>query len=428
MSDLVEKIKSDDGLGLVPVCFLPGPVGRLLGRSAFKLDSDALYIGDGPAALRLEWLEVAELQAKSGRLTVACRNGSVHELHCGGRARANAVAVLAQKLRDESLCFDSFLRQAAPVDVQRGLSLFAECLAWRGMPYARAAKALLRTAADNYFSDIHLEPVDHEKVKVTYRLTKEVYNALEISRYHHERLTARLKHLAGCMAHQNDIAQEGAFRHEDYAVRFSCFPTGNGERVSLRIITAVRFPVVSALGWSEDAVQRWLTPLKESRGLFLISGPVGSGKTTALYATLAQLASESGNLRVVTVEDPVEAAIPGICQSSLDQLKEKDLATAFRHLLRQDPDIIALGEIRDIKCIKEALQAGLSGHLVLATFHAGSIEETLDRIRQMGGDDLLVLSGLRGILHLDLKRGDNEEFLPEVAFSLIDGKETRAAA
>lgn len=423
MSDLAEQTKSDDGFGLVPVCFLPGPVKRLLGHSTFRLEADALCVGTGSETVRLEWPEISDFSAKAGRLSVECCDGKVVDLYCGGRARE--IAALALRLRDEFMQFRDFLRQPRPINVQQGLKFFAGCLDWRAMPYVRAADVLLRTAADNCFSDIHLEPVGMAKVKVTYRLAGEVVNALEISQRHHERLTARLKHLAGCMSHQNDVAQEGAFRQNDHAVRFSCFPTGNGERVSLRIITAVRFPVVAALGWPETAVRQWLSQLENNRGLFLISGPVGSGKTTALYATLAQLAAETGSLRAVTVEDPVEAVIPGICQSSLDQLKEKDLAAAFRHLLRQDPDIIALGEIRDLKCIKEALQAGLSGHLVLATFHAGSIVEALDRIRQMGGDDLLVLSGLRGILHLNLKRGMAGELFPEVSFGLFDGKELR---
>ena len=242
--------------------------------------------------------------------------------------------------------------------------------------------------------------------------------------FQHDRVTARLKHLAGCLAHIADTAQEGAFRHGGISVRVSTFPAGNGERVSLRIISPVRFKKVADLGWSKDVAGKWLENIRGQRGLFIISGPVGSGKTTAMYATLSELSTADNALRVVTVEDPVEAVIPDICQSSLDQLKEKDLSQAFKHLLRQDPNVIALGEIRDVKCIREALQAGLSGHLVLATFHAGSIGEAVDRIRQMGGEDLLILSGLKGIMHLQLRR-QNGKIVSEAEFALSDGKEMR---
>lgn len=423
MSDPAACNKIDDGFGLIPVCFVPGPVKRLFGHTTFRFEADRLCVGKGSKAVEISWHETATFDVSgSSRVVITCHDGRKFELNCG--TRAAQVAALAIRLRDESDEFRRLFSGQNPIAIEQGLTLFLRCLAFRALLYVRAADVLLQTAADNYFTDIHLEPVSADLVRVTFRLGGEVRQACELPRHHHDRLTARLKHLAGCLSHVEDAAQEGAFRQKNFDVRISTFPTGNGERVSLRIITALRFRKVADLGWKSEMAAIWLEQIKTGRGLFIISGPVGSGKTTAMYATLSELASEAGGLRVVTVEDPVEAAIPGICQSSLDQMKEKDLAAAFKHLLRQDPNIVALGEIRDLKCIKEALQAGLSGHLVLATFHAGSITEALDRIRQMGGDDQLVMSGLKGIIHLNLVRR-NGEIVPEVDFGTFDGKELR---
>ncbi|MDD3148320.1 MAG: ATPase, T2SS/T4P/T4SS family [Candidatus Riflebacteria bacterium] len=414
--------KIDDGFGIIPVCFAPGPIRRLFGHSTFVYEAENINIGSSDSPQRLSWAEIDNITASDGQIHLTCASGRVLSLSCG--QKAVRAALLANRLRNEYLELQDFFATEKNITIERGFALFEKCLEFRALPYVRAVDVLLKTAVANFFTDIHLEPIDAGVVRISYRVGGEVKSAVNLSRNQHDRVTARLKHLAGCLSHVFDTAQEGAFRQENFDVRISTFPTGNGERVSLRIITALRFKKVADLGWSEQMVAGWLGSIKGVRGLFIISGPVGSGKTTAMYATLSELASEGLGLRVVTVEDPVEAAIGGICQSSLDQMKEKDLAAAFKHLLRQDPNIVALGEIRDLKCIKEALQAGLSGHLVLATFHAGSINEALDRIRQMGGEDRLVLSGLKGILHLDLKRKQGK-IVPEVDFALFDGSELR---
>ncbi len=425
MSDLVTGCKIDDGFGIMPVSFAPGPLKRLLGHSSFKFEADHICIGSRNHAFNLSWADLKSVEARDGKVLLSCVSGKLIELYCG--KSADQVAALADRLRNEFLELQHVFSSSTQLSIENGLALFDKCLEFRALPYVRAVDVLLKTASDNCFSDIHLEPVGANRVRVSFRLGGEVRHAADLTHYHHDRLTARLKHLAGCLSHVFDAAQEGAFHQGNFDVRVSTFPAGNGERVSLRLITALRFQKVAALGWPAKTVSTWLDQIRGSRGLFIISGPVGSGKTTAMYATLSELASDGGGQRVVTVEDPVEAAIAGICQSSLDQMKEKDLAAAFKHMLRQDPDIIALGEIRDLKCIKEALQAGLSGHLVLATFHAGSITEALDRIRQMGGDDQLILSGLKGILHLNLLRKQGQ-IIPEVNFGSFDGHELRKTA
>lgn len=411
-----------DGFGLIPVSFSPGPVRRFLGHSVFVVEADRIVVASAGIQQEILFSEIESVEAQGRKVLIACRGNRSHQLVCG--SCPTRLAGLVSRLKAEADAYNGIMRTSGPLELAAGLAMFENAITFRAQPYVRAAEILLKTAADNYFSDIHLEPVNSGMVKITFRQGGKVHQASQLSRLHHERLLARLKYLAGCLSHVDDAAQEGAFKQQDFDVRLSTFPTDNGERASLRIITALRYPDIAALGWKSAEADLWLNQIRGDRGLFIISGPVGSGKTTAMYATLSQLAQSEQRLRVVTIEDPVEAAIPGICQSSLDAMKEKDLAAAFKHLLRQDPDVVALGEIRDSACIKEALQAGLSGHLILATFHAGSIAETIDRIRQMGIEDALVMSGLKGILHLNLHR-QGQKVTSEVHFGTYDGQNLR---
>jgi len=399
-----ERITSDhqqppakDGFGLMPLNFRPGRLKRLLGHSEFSVDAEFVEV----PGQKLLYSEMQDISSEAGRLKLELADGRRFILRSGHNS--GALAVLIRQLVSQAREYATFKSASNEYSLESCMQLFEKVLDFRALPYVWAAEILLTTAAANHFSDIHLEPVDANRARLTFRAAGKIQQSVEIGMHHHQRLLARLKYMAGCHSHISDSAQEGAFRQADFDVRLSTFPTDHGERAALRIITALAFADVASLGWGTGKAKDWLATLQSNRGLFIISGAVGSGKTTAMYATLSELAASDRGLRVVTVEDPVEARIPGICQASLDSTREKDLAVAFKHLLRQDPDVIALGEIRDSACIKEALQAALSGHLILATFHAGSPGEAVDRIRQMGLEDYLVFSGLRGILHLELK-------------------------
>ena len=397
--------KNADGFGLMPLSFKPGRLKKLLGHSEFVIDADNLQLlGNEPQ--QLSYSDLKEVSMQRGRLRVESVDGRSFILH--SETDASTLVSLIRQLAGQAREYSTFMADPAAISVEDSMQLFERSLHFRALPYVWAVDILLTTASLHRFSDIHLEPLDPQRARLTFRASGQIRQSLDIDLRHQQRLLARLKFMAGCHSHIADIVQEGAFKQADFDVRLSTFPTDHGERAALRIISALSFPNVAALGWPGNLAQKWLNNLQSNRGLFIICGPVGSGKTTAMYASLSELAASANGLRVVTIEDPVEARIPGICQSSLDSTKEKNLAAAFKHLLRQDPDIIALGEIRDSDCIKEALQAALSGHLILATFHAGSPAEALDRIRQMGIDDYLVFSGLRGILHLELKNVDGQ--------------------
>lgn len=384
----------------VPLPFEVRP-GGWLGWTArargFRLDADAVEIfAEGPAR-RLPLEEVVSVELTPAGLCLTTRAGT-SEVLCPG-PDPDLAARLLRQVAEERRQWVSLA--AARLDAPAALRAVADVVGWAGDPYVRAVDLLLRLAVDTGASDLHLEPLPGH-TRVTLRAQARLVEAGGFPALGHPGVVARLKHLAGCHPHLAGISQEGAWAldaHPGIEARLAVFPSLDGERVAVRLVRPLQFPGLDSLGWPAGAVRAWQDLLAEGPGLVLLTGPVGSGKTTALYATLADLA-RAGPRRVVTLEDPVEGKVPGICQASLDPQAGLDLAAAFKHLLRQDPDVLALGEIRDPACLREVLQAGLAGHLVLATFHAASPAAALDRMRQMGAAPDLVAAGLRGMVSL----------------------------
>jgi type II secretory ATPase GspE/PulE/Tfp pilus assembly ATPase PilB-like protein len=379
----------------------PGYFQKFLGFSALTLDGEKLVLKKGQNEKTISFAEIEAVTFASGKINIKLKNSENLSVKVPGDNKE--LSDLLDRLLDEFNQYDSIKRSLKNKGLEEKFKFFQQCFNFKAKPYVWAAEILILLAAYEGISDIHFEPLQNN-VKITFRKHGKVYYPGEIEARSYRHLLARLKYLGGCLSHIEDKAQEGAFQFKanQLDVRISTFPTDSGERLSLRFIQALLFNSLDKLGWGCDTVQNWRDCISSQSGLFIIAGAVGSGKTTALYATLSELARENEQLRVLTLEDPVEGRIPEICQSSLDVMHGLDLASAFKHLLRQDPDIMALGEIRDRNCLREALQAGLSGHKILATFHAGSIDETVQRLKQLAGDEYLVLTGLKRILHLDL--------------------------
>ncbi len=387
--------------GIIPCTFRSSFWGRLTGAPDLSLDQDGFSLIDKKRSARFGFAELTSLSVRGKELEIVSSEGrKMQFLLPSGKDNPGATL---EKLYQEFSDHQNNLQNLAAMNPAQSYECFKKCFEFSGAPYVRAAEILLALAVVEKISDFHFEP-QKAQVRITARRHGQVFNFGNLDLENYPRLLARVKYLAGCLSHVSDRAQEGAFRYEtgNLDVRVSCFPTDLGERLSLRFIQPCNYQRLDLLGWSAEMVSAWRKMLATASGLFIVSGPVGSGKTTALYASLAELAENDKKLRVVTIEDPVEGRLDNICQSSLDSMRDLNLAQAFKHLLRQDPDVIALGEIRDRECLKEALQAGLSGHLVLATFHAGRGDETLARIKQIGIEDYLVTQGLRGILCLEL--------------------------
>jgi general secretion pathway protein E len=215
-------------------------------------------------------------------------------------------------------------------------------------------------------------------------------------------VVSRLKVLAELLTYRNDVPQEGRIRQvrNEIEMRVSTFPTLHGERAVVRLFAARQtFLYPENLGLPAQIEQELCQATTERSGLILLGGPAGSGKTTTAYALLRQLVRSSGNsISLVTLEDPIEMALDGVAQSQVNPAAGFDFAVGLRSLMRQDPEVLLVGEIRDRATVEIAYQAALTGHLVITTFHAGSAATAVSRLLDMGIEPYLLRSGTRAIV------------------------------
>jgi type II secretory ATPase GspE/PulE/Tfp pilus assembly ATPase PilB-like protein len=256
-------------------------------------------------------------------------------------------------------------------------------------------------------SDVHMQPTP-EGLALSWRLDGVLHPVGVLPAALAPNIVARLKVLADLLTYRTDTPQEGRIRARpgDPETRVSTFPTLHGERAVMRLFGGPgRYLRLADLGYPPE-VDAALGPLlTETSGLIVVAGPAGSGKTTTLYACLRELAEASGGRRsLVTLEDPIEVAVPGVAQSQVNEAAGLALDQGLRSLLRQDPEVIAVGEIRDARTAEVAFQAALTGHLVLTTFHAGGAAEAVGRLADMGIEPYLLRSGLRAIVAQRLVR------------------------
>ncbi len=221
-------------------------------------------------------------------------------------------------------------------------------------------------------------------------------------------IIARLKVLADLLTYRTDIPQEGRIRRPetDIEMRVSTFPTIHGEKAVVRLFGGSgHYQRLDDLGLPGEVLESLGGLLNETSGAILATGPAGSGKTTTMYACLRELVSRSaGGRSLVSLEDPVEVAVAGVAQSQVNAMAQLDLATGLRFLMRQDPEVILVGEIRDRETAEAAFQASLTGHLLLSTFHAGSAVEAVGRLADMGIEPYVLRSGILAILSQRLAR------------------------
>jgi general secretion pathway protein E len=250
-------------------------------------------------------------------------------------------------------------------------------------------------------SDLHLQPTA-AGLELKFRVDGVLRPVLVFPPEVVVNIITRLKVKAELLTYRTDSPQEGRIRSLgcDVEMRVSTFPTVHGEKAVVRLFGSSRqYQRLDDLGLHEDILQPLQRLLGETSGAILVSGPAGSGKTTTVYACLRELARQTGGARsLVSLEDPVEVAVAGVAQSQVNPAAGLDLATGLRFLMRQDPEVIMVGEIRDRPTAEAALQASLTGHLLLSTFHAGSAAETLSRLLEMGIEPYVLRSGLLAIL------------------------------
>ena len=273
-------------------------------------------------------------------------------------------------------------------------------------PIVRLINALLTQAVREGASDIHIEPFETRSV-VRFRLDGILRDIVEPQQVLHGVIASRIKIMARLDIAEKRLPQDGritlrlAGRPVD--VRVSTLPTGHGERVVLRLLDkqAGRLNLTS-LGMAPTTLDRLDHLIHQPHGIILVTGPTGSGKTTTLYAGLSQLDAKRYN--IVTVEDPIEYDLDGVGQTQVNAKIELTFARALRAILRQDPDIIMIGEIRDLETAQIAVQASLTGHLVLATLHTNDAVGAVTRLVDMGVEPFLVASSLLGVVAQRLVR------------------------
>jgi general secretion pathway protein E len=273
-------------------------------------------------------------------------------------------------------------------------------------PIIRMLNALLTQAARDGASDIHIEPYERHS-SVRFRVDGTLREVVQPNRALHAALISRLKIMAELDIAERRMPQDGriSLRIGTRAVdvRVSTLPSAHGERAVLRLLDKSEGRLsLEALGMQGEVLSRFTRLVAQPHGIILVTGPTGSGKTTTLYAALSRLDAAHSN--IMTVEDPIEYELPGVGQTQVNARIDLTFAKALRAILRQDPDVIMIGEIRDFETAQIAIQASLTGHLVLATLHTNDATSAVTRLTDMGVEPFLLSSSLLGVLAQRLVR------------------------
>ena len=273
-------------------------------------------------------------------------------------------------------------------------------------PIIRFVNYVIQDAIKQTASDIHFEPKD-KAFKIRYRIDGVLFEAMSPPYTMQAAIVSRLKIMANLDIAERRLPQDGRIRavvqERKVDLRMSTLPTSNGEKVVIRILDNRSISVpLEALGFSEDHLRVWRQQIDEPHGILLVTGPTGSGKTTTLYSSLRVM--DGAKLNISTVEDPIEYALATANQTQVHEKIGMTFAGALRALLRQDPDVIMLGEIRDPETAKTAVQAALTGHLVLSTLHTNDAPSSITRLINIGVEPYLIASSLNAIMAQRLVR------------------------
>jgi len=306
---------------------------------------------------------------------------------------------------DEMQNSPSATAMAASVNTDSDTEVSAEADVQEG-PIIRMVNVLLQAAIKEKASDIHVEP-DRRNMRIRYRIDGVLYEMMTLPKFVHPPLTSRLKIMADMNIAERRIPQDGRFhiRHEGsaYDLRVSSLPTTFGEKVVMRILDQSSVLIgLNKLGFTDEMLAILETLITQPNGMILTTGPTGSGKTTTLYSILNKI--NSSELNIVTAEEPVEYQLPGITQVHVNRKTGLTFPVAMHSFLRQDPDIIMVGEIRDLETASMAIEASLTGHLVLSTLHTNNAPATVVRLTDMGVEPFLISAAVIGIIAQRLGR------------------------
>jgi general secretion pathway protein E len=274
-------------------------------------------------------------------------------------------------------------------------------------PIIRLVNSLLQHAVKERASDVHIEPFERE-IRVRFRIDDILYEPVRpLPRTLQAPIVSRIKIMGGLNIAEKRLPQDGRIRLKiagrDYDVRLSTLPVAHGERVVMRLLPRTSEMLnLEALGFDDDHLATWQKLIARPNGIILVTGPTGSGKTTTLYAALSRI--NTLDVNIITVEDPVEIQLPGVGQIEVNAKIGLTFANGLRSILRQDPDVVLVGEIRDLETAEIAIQASLTGHLVFSTLHTNDAPSAITRLVDMGVERFLVGSSLVAVLAQRLVR------------------------
>lgn len=392
-------------IDLAVLSLIPEPIARTHNIVAFKKTDDSLEV----AMLDVNDLAAINFIKKTVGLKILPRLTDTESMK-------GALVQYQKSLKDE---FGDIIRAASRaltgVQVEpdaKGLEKLAE-----DVPVVKIMDTLLRHAITQNASDIHIEPQE-DKLLVRYRIDGLLHDAMELPSGTAAAITARIKVLSRLKLDEKRLPQDGRFKieadGEKVSFRVSVLPTYYGEKTVMRILREGGGGyTLESLGFHGTGLEKIFDATKESTGMILVTGPTGSGKTTTLYTILDIL--NQPDVNISTIEDPIEYQMPRVNQTQVRPDIGFSFANGLRALVRQDPDIIMVGEIRDSETAGLAVNAALTGHLVLSTVHTNSASATIPRLVDMGAEPFLLVSTLRVIIGQRLVRrltSDREEYKP----------------
>jgi type IV pilus assembly protein PilB len=274
------------------------------------------------------------------------------------------------------------------------------------VPVIKLVNLMIIEAVRQGASDIHIEP-EEETLKTRFRIDGMLHERTAPPKYLQSAVTSRLKIMANLDIAERRVPQDGRIQIKmdgrDIDIRISCVPTMYGENVVLRLLDRSQVLLeLKQLGFLSSMLKQYEALIRRPHGIILVCGPTGSGKTTTLYASMNVINSEEKN--IITIEDPIEYHLPGVRQMQVNPKVKLNFSTGLRSILRQDPDIIMVGEIRDLETAEIAVQAALTGHLVFSTLHTNDAPGAITRLVDMGVEPFLLASSVIGVLAQRLVR------------------------
>jgi type IV pilus assembly protein PilB len=391
------------------VSFIPEPVARryILAPYAFEAKDNSLLVA---MVDPLDFQVIEFLEKKSGKRIVPAM------------ASRDDILATIEDMYTQNLSADvsAALKETAPQAVKTyEAGRLGEVI--REAPIAQIVSAVLEQAIRLRASDVHIEPQEGD-TRVRYRVDGILQERLVLPRKLHEAVISRIKILGDMKIDEKRIPQDGRFNFKmgesEVDLRVSTLPTVFGEKVVMRLLKkSGGIPTLPDLGLRGLALKNLENAIRRPHGIILVTGPTGSGKTTTLYSVLAIL--NNAKVNIMTLEDPVEYQIAGVNQVQINPQAGLTFATGLRSFLRQDPNIVLVGEVRDTETTELAVQAALTGHLVFSTLHTNNASGAIPRLLDLGAEPFLVASALNAIVGQRIARRVcptcKEEYTPESA-------------